>query len=293
MQPDKYYVFDVSKPLHFVNIGDHTGDQDYVHTRRIMPDYELFVIKSGKLAMKQGDYDFVGNQGDVFFHLPHVIQYGTEPNYVEFYWLHFTIEADPVVLTMPQLAEALTNSTDFLTNKIVVPQYFPLADRQRFFMQCGDLFATWRTEHNQTEGDYAVTSLMLELTKQLVRKLLPEAARHSRKLQTALVYIRDNRCDPITVADVAEACMCHEKYLTYLFKKELGVSPKRYITQSKIDFAKSILISSNCSVKDVACFTGYEDEHLFMRQFRKETGMTPTEYRHSGKRTAGKQSATD
>ena len=90
MQPDKYYVFDVSKPLHFVNIGDHTGDQDYVHTRRIMPDYELFVIKSGKLAMKQGDYDFVGNQGDVFFHLPHVIQYGTKPNYVEFYWLHFT-----------------------------------------------------------------------------------------------------------------------------------------------------------------------------------------------------------
>ena len=258
-----------------------------------MPDYELFVIKSGKLAMKQGGYDFVGNQGDVFFHLPHVIQYGTEPNYVEFYWLHFTTEVDPVVLTMPQLAEALTNSTDFLTNKIVVPQYFPLADRQRFFMQCGDLFATWRTEHNQTEGDYAVTSLMLELTKQLVRKLLPEAARHSRKLQTALVYIRDNRCDPITVADVAEACMCHEKYLTYLFKKELGVSPKRYITQSKIDFAKSILISSNCSVKDVACFTGYEDEHLFMRQFRKETGMTPTEYRHSGKRTAGKPSTAD
>ena len=81
--------------------------------------------------------------------------------------------------------------------------------------------------------------------------------------------------------------------MTYLFKKELGVSPKRYITQSKIDFAKSILISSNCSVKDVACFTGYEDEHLFMRQFRKERGMTPTEYRHSGKRTAGKQSATD
>ena len=39
MQPDKYYVFDIAKPVHFVNIGDHTGDQDYIHTRRIMPDY--------------------------------------------------------------------------------------------------------------------------------------------------------------------------------------------------------------------------------------------------------------
>ena len=189
---------------------------------------------------------------------------------------------------MPQLSKILAEQTDFLTNKIVVPQFFSLTDRQRFFMQCGDLFATWRTERNQTEGNYAVTSLMLELTKQLVRKLLPGAARHSRKLQTALVYIHDNRCNPITVANVAEACMCHEKYLTFLFKKELGVSPKKYIVQSKIDFAKSILISNNCSVKDVACFTGYEDEHLFMRQFRKETGMTPTEYRHNGKRTADK-----
>lgn len=279
MKPDRYYIFDVDKPLHFVNIGDHVGGQDYVHCRRIMPDYELFVVKSGKLSMKQEEYDFCGKSGDVFFHLPHIIHYGTNASYVEFYWLHFTTDNKPLVLSKDQLVDKLTNCKDFLYNKVVVPQFFTPSDKQRLMLQCGDLFNDWRNERNQTKGDYAVTLIMLELTRQLVHDLLPKDVFHSRKLQAALVYIQDNLNEPTTVADVAEACMCHEKYLTYLFKKELGVSPKKYIVSKKIDLAKSILMSGNCSVKDVAMFTGYEDEHLFMRQFRKETGMTPSQYR--------------
>lgn len=280
VKPNKYFIFDVSKPLHFVNIGNFEGGHDYVHVRRIMPDYELFVVKGGRLNMTQGEYEFHANEGDVFFHLPNVIHAGTEPHYVDFYWLHFTCQP-PLVMEKEQLASKIRQDEEFLRNKIVVPQFFSLTNKQLFFMKCGNLFNSARTYPNQTMDDYAVTTVMLELTKQVVKELFPDSTRISSKIQTALVYIQDNINVPFTVADVAETCMCHEKYLAYLFKKELGISPKQYVTRKKMDLAKAILLSTNCSVRDVAAFTGYEDEHLFMRQFHKETGMTPTQYRLS------------
>jgi AraC family transcriptional regulator of arabinose operon len=47
----------------------------------------------------------------------------------------------------------------------------------------------------------------------------------------------------------------------------------------KIPYAKTSLAATGGTVREIATLCGYENEEHFMRQFKREVGLTPTEYR--------------
>ena len=49
----------------------------------------------------------------------------------------------------------------------------------------------------------------------------------------------------------------------------------------RIDAAKAMLISQNCSIKEAAYSCGFPDEKYFMKVFREVVGMTPTAYKNT------------
>ena len=51
--------------------------------------------------------------------------------------------------------------------------------------------------------------------------------------------------------------------------------------EGRIEKAKSFLSKSNYSITEISNKCGYKSEFHFMRQFKKETGLTPTEFRRS------------
>ena len=67
--------------------------------------------------------------------------------------------------------------------------------------------------------------------------------------------------------------------LEHLYKKAFGVSIKQDILASRIDYAKRLLLTTNLSVAQIAEKLGYGSDYGFMKQFAKNVGMTPTEYR--------------
>lgn len=68
-------------------------------------------------------------------------------------------------------------------------------------------------------------------------------------------------------------------YLTDLLKKETGRRVKDHINEFIIDKAKTILLSENDSVSEIAFTLGFNYPHYFSRMFKAKTGMTPREYR--------------
>jgi AraC-like DNA-binding protein len=56
-------------------------------------------------------------------------------------------------------------------------------------------------------------------------------------------------------------------------------SPSRIIKNRIITEAKRMLIYTDKSVKEIAYFIGFEDQHYFSRLFSKETGISPTDYK--------------
>ena len=74
-----------------------------------------------------------------------------------------------------------------------------------------------------------------------------------------------------------------------LFKKSVGVNFVDYLTELRINAAKDLLKDPFLTMSEVASMVGYESANYFTRVFKKNTGITPTEYRrtHAEKRKDG------
>lgn len=73
-------------------------------------------------------------------------------------------------------------------------------------------------------------------------------------------------------------------YLSSLFKKEMGVSFIEYVIQYRINKAKELLVSSNQPIGLIAYQVGYNEYYHFAKAFKKNVGVSPTEYRERYKR---------
>lgn len=95
----------------------------------------------------------------------------------------------------------------------------------------------------------------------------------------AVRYIQQNIELDLHRSEIADAIFINSDYLARLFKKELGVSMKDYIISEKMRVAQSLLRGTNLPVSLVASKVGYSNFSYFSQVFKKETGMTPGEYR--------------
>ena len=67
--------------------------------------------------------------------------------------------------------------------------------------------------------------------------------------------------------------------LRHLFKRVFGCSPRKMLQQLRFQHAKSLLLESRSSIKDIADRCGYRRQHEFSRAFRRQTGVSPTVWR--------------
>lgn len=77
----------------------------------------------------------------------------------------------------------------------------------------------------------------------------------------------------------AEALHLSPNYLSDLLKKETGKNGTEHIQYHMIGLAKDKLLSSSASVSEIAYDLGFEYPQYFSKMFKKNTGMTPKEYR--------------
>ena len=83
----------------------------------------------------------------------------------------------------------------------------------------------------------------------------------------------------LTVAELAAECNISEAYFRRLFEAKFGVSPKEYIIEKRIGYAKQLLETGEVSVNDTAALCGYSETTHFSREFTKRIGVSPNEYK--------------
>lgn len=99
-------------------------------------------------------------------------------------------------------------------------------------------------------------------------------------IQNAKQYIEENYDNPdLSLNLVAGHIFINPTYLSALFKKEAGLSFVDFITQTRIENAKILLTQENTKSYEVAQKVGYQDPHYFSVCFKKQTGMSPSEYK--------------
>ncbi len=104
------------------------------------------------------------------------------------------------------------------------------------------------------------------------------------RLDDILVYIHANIGREITIHELAERVCLHPNYFIRMFKEQVGVPPIQYIMRHKIEKAKELLAQTSFSVSEIADRVGFHDMFYFSRQFKKISGMPPSDFRKQARR---------
>ena len=97
-------------------------------------------------------------------------------------------------------------------------------------------------------------------------------------MATAARFLHEEYFKPITIQDLALQLGIERRRFAYLFERDTGLTPIHYLTEIRIRRAKELLRSGN-TVAEVAEKVGYIDNFYFSRVFKKQTGMSPTEFK--------------
>ncbi|WP_167959102.1 response regulator [Anaerosporobacter faecicola] len=92
-------------------------------------------------------------------------------------------------------------------------------------------------------------------------------------------YINTHYTKDISLDDVSREVDISPYYFSKIFKEETGENFIEYVTNVRIEKAKELLIGTDYSMKEICCRIGYADPNYFSRAFKKNVGVTPTEYK--------------
>jgi len=106
-------------------------------------------------------------------------------------------------------------------------------------------------------------------------------AESTNTIYNAARYIRENYRQFIRTEDIAKAANLSRAYMSELFSRTFGISPHEYLLRYRLSMAKTMLLHSALSMTEIAEQTGFRDAASFSRIFRRENGISPTEYRET------------
>ncbi|MEF3304596.1 AraC family transcriptional regulator [Paenibacillus sp. GYB003] len=94
-------------------------------------------------------------------------------------------------------------------------------------------------------------------------------------------YMRANIRENLTIEQLCSAFGMGRTRMVTLFKTATGLGTIAYFQKLKIEHAKTIIRHRTLRMTEVAEEVGFASVHHFSRSFKKETGLTPTEYARS------------
>lgn len=99
-------------------------------------------------------------------------------------------------------------------------------------------------------------------------------------MKQLMVYLEENISNPeIKIEDLASSVNLSRSVFYGKIKSIVGMSPVDFVKHIRILRAEEMIVKSDYSFSQIAYAVGFSDPKYFSKCFKKETGMTPSEYR--------------
>jgi two-component system response regulator YesN len=116
-------------------------------------------------------------------------------------------------------------------------------------------------------------------TVEKVKIILDERDNSRSVIYKVKHYIAQNLEQELTNEKIAAQVYLNPVYLNRIFKKETGLTMSDYIQKERIEKARKLLEKTEMPVGVVAMHVGYSNFSHFSRMFRRQTGLSPQNYR--------------
>jgi AraC-like DNA-binding protein len=249
--------------------------------RRIIFDYELIYIKSGKFTLEYDGKNYACNQGDILLIRPgvqHAFFIGETP--VAQPHVHFDMEFLPNSPEIPVCFKKLEELSDL--EKACIRQdlfanypsspFITIKDKEKF-LQLLDVVLTGRKVERYLEKKGALTAIISMIAEDNFSESFSYP--NDYPIETQLKdYIDAGQCFSLTLSQIADQFSYDKFYLEKKFKCAFGQSIIAYRNEKRLIYAKSLLKDYN--VSQVAEKTGFSSIYSFSRAYKLRFGKSPT-----------------
>ena len=244
--------------------------------------WELVYADKGDVTVFADDKSFVLEQGNVIFHKPNE-WHNVRANGVD--------AANITIITFASPSKAMS----FFENKILSVGQKQKELLSKIVSEYTNAFKTPLndpyTTHLERRSDAAVASeqlIKLFLCEFLILFLRNDPSGRQRTVRSIhssdatlnllINYMEQNITKTVTLKELMEYSGTNRTAIENIFRESLGRGAVEYFLILKIELAKKYLREDNYNITQISEILGYSSIHYFSRQFKKITGMTPTEY---------------
>lgn len=260
---------------------------------RVIFDYELFYIKSGKATVTVENTVYEGQQGDIFIFRPkqrHSIRIMENKPLVQPH-IHFDLLYYPdrkeVPISFKALDKMTADETRWFREDILDEYFSPFPSRIRpksplYIEQL--IFDIIHAYKNPTPFyEVSLKWMFMRLWEQLLSEITYESDRANLKKAEAVyivkLYIEQNVNRRLTLDELADTHNFSKSYLSRLFKDTYKTSPLHYHTMLRVQKAKHLIYYTNMPLSEIALLLNFENPQDFSRVFKKIEGVPPSHYR--------------
>jgi AraC-like DNA-binding protein len=136
------------------------------------------------------------------------------------------------------------------------------------------------------ESPIAARGILHELVAWIIRDHRAEEIRREREpsgYSPAIVKVMDwlalHLDENVSVSDLADVAGLSPSHFRRGFHREVGSSPRDYVTQMRLERAKRLLAETDRTITEMAFELGFSTSAYFTAVFHRVTGMTPTQFR--------------
>ena len=134
---------------------------------------------------------------------------------------------------------------------------------------------------------YSVVARLYELFSIISSASAPSYVAPDKREQMSTVHgkiMEYYREKEFHVNELSSLCGVGQKQFTKLFRQRYGTTPTQFVLALRMNTAAKLIEEGHMSISEVADFVGYDDVFYFSRLFKKNIGVSPTEYRKRNKK---------
>lgn len=145
------------------------------------------------------------------------------------------------------------------------------------------------TRSDSTFGSQQLVRLYLEqllismirrntLPKLSVHMEMPAGTQQSAIYNKILFYLEEHIQQYVSIEEICHDNLIGRSQLQKMFREQHQCGVIEFFSRMKIEFAKQLIRENQMNFTQISDFLGYSSIHYFSRQFKKISGMTPSEY---------------
>ena len=254
--------------------------------------WEFLCVDKGEVNVLAGEKFHVLKKGDIIFHKPnefHDVKSNglIAPNLVV---MSFSCTS-PVMAFFEEKVLQISEPERLLLAQIIQEAKYLFAGRMDDPYQ-EELIPS---ESPRFAGEQLIRLYLEQLLIQLVRRYM---VRPDQPINPTIVksikqkadgelfsqiqeYMESHICETLTIEQLCRSNSVGRSQLQKLFRTRSGYGAIEYFSRMKVDLAKQMIRENHYNFTQIADALGFSSIHYFSRQFKRITGMTPSEYASS------------